>query len=251
MNSLHAPLFLCASSGNKGIVIFIHGFMGSPGQFAGYAKIVHQHGLSAAALLLPGHGGSAKDFGTGTFELWQGHVNSEIERFFQSYSDIWLVGHSMGGLLSINAAVKYSKHVRGIFVIACPFRLTTLSLHSLKIRLIQIFAGKKNPIKATYLGRAGVPVSPRLIWNTASPAKELRMRLMPAAINNLANVRIPVLAVYSTSDELTSIRSLETLKSGLSGTQFEQIVLTDSLHGYYPEHERVIIEKALLKFILQ
>ena len=255
MNSLHAPFLLSASADQcKGLVVFIHGFLGGPGQFDEYAKVVHKQGFSAAALLLPGHGGSAKDFGKGTFELWQGFIDSEIERFSKVHADIWLVGHSMGGLLAINAAVRYSGFVRGVFMIACPFRLVIFSFQALKVRFIQVFGNKKCPIKTTYLDRAGVPISPGLILNTAKPAAELKNKLMPVAKDNLANIRVPVVAVYSTSDELTSIHSLDILKSGLPGAQgahFEQIVLTDSLHGYYPEHERTIIEKALLKFISQ
>jgi hypothetical protein len=66
---------------------------------------------------------------------------------------------------------------------------------------------------------------------------------------HLPDVRHRLSAVYSASDELASIRSLEILKAGLTGTSFEYFVLTDSLHAYYPEHEYILIEQALLKML--
>jgi len=56
-------------------------------------------------------------------------------------------------------------------------------------------------------------------------------------------------AVYSASDELTSIVSLDILKAGLTGASLESLVLADSLHAYYPEHEQLLIEQALLKLV--
>jgi hypothetical protein len=39
------------------------------------------------------------------------------------------------------------------------------------------------------------------------------------------------------------------LFSGLQDTPFEQVLLSDSLHSYYPEHEHEMVERALLKLI--
>ena len=243
----HAPLFL-DNPERKGIVVFIHGFMGSPRQFDRLADAVYSEGFSVAALLLPGHGGAAKDFATGTFERWQNHVDAEIERLSTEYAVIWLVGHSMGGLLSINAAIKYSGHVRGVFPIVCPFKITTVSASSTKTRMKQILAPKDDPIKAAYLLGGSVKPSPSLLWYTAAPAVELK-KLMTAARGNLPLLSVPVTAVYSTSDELTSIESLEILKTGLTGAPFDCVVLSESLHAYYPEHEYAIIEQALIRFV--
>ena len=38
----HAPVFLENTDGN-GVVVFIHGYMGSPRQFDRLVKVVHRH----------------------------------------------------------------------------------------------------------------------------------------------------------------------------------------------------------------
>ena len=247
MNRSHEPLFL-ESNAENGIVIFIHGFMGSPRQFDKLAEAVHKQGFSAASLLLPGHGGTAKDFATGTFERWQTYVDAEIERLSRDYKYILLAGHSMGALLSINAAAKYCAHVRGIFTIACPFKITMFSAYTMKVRIKQFFSKKDDPVKVAYLSNSSVTPSPGIIWNAVGPSAEVK-KLTSAALEKLPEIRVPVTAVYSSSDELTSIESLGMLSSGLSGAPFEQVLLSDSLHAYYPEHEYAMIENALLKLL--
>ena len=222
--------------------------MGSPRQFDKLAEAVRAGGYSAAELLLPGHGGTARDFASGTYERWQDHVNAEIERFSRDHAEIWLAGHSMGGLLALNASISYSAHVQGVFTIASPLKLAIFSAHAAGTRLKQAFYRKSDPMKASYIANSSVSPSLSLAWNILPPAVELE-KLMHATKKALPNVRAPVTSVYSSSDELTSIDSLELLRTGLSGAPFDHILLTDSLHAYYPEHEYAIIEQALMKFV--
>jgi len=72
-------------------------------------------------------------------------------------------------------------------------------------------------------------------------------KLMLSTKSNLSDIHVPVTAIYSTRDEVVSIESLATLKAGLTQTTVEEIVLTESLHAYYPEYEQGIIEHALLR----
>ena len=240
----HAPIFLNNPT-DKGLVVFIHGFMGSPRQFGELGEAVHKRGFAVASLLLPGHNASIREFASCTHDRWQSHVDSELERFSRVHADIWLAGHSMGGLLAINAAARYGGHVRGIFSIACPFKLATFSANTVKARLKQAFSAE---VSAAYRNGSSVPVSPSLIWRVRKPAAEVK-KLMRVARENLRYIRAPVFAVYSASDELTSIESLEILSSGLAGASFEHLLLSDSLHAYYPEREREMIAQALLGFV--
>jgi carboxylesterase len=177
-------------------------------------------------------------------ERWQNHVCDEIDRLSRRYDRIYLVGHSMGCLLAVNAAVEYP--VCGMMLIACPFKLRTVSARALSVRLRQVFCSKSHPMKAAYLDSRGVPLRIGLIRHSAKPAAQLR-RLIISAKANLPNVSVPVTAVYSAADEVVSLSSLETLRIGLGQVPLDEIILSDSLHAYYPEHEHVIIENALLR----
>ena len=243
MDGSHSPFFM-ENPDSKGLVMFIHGFLGSPRQFADLAQRVYDCGYSAASLLLPGHNCSVREFATVTMEDWQNHLGGEIERLSLNHSKIILVGHSMGGLLALNASIKFSNCVKSVFIIASPFRLAVFSAKSNKARLKLIFSGKSTPVKASYLSGVSIGLSQSLLWHIIKPFFQLK-KLMRITEKNLQNVRAPVSAVYSLSDELVSIKSLKILKSGLVGERFEQVVLSDSMHAVFTEEERETIMQAL------
>ena len=237
---MHEPFFY-ESGEDKDLVIFIHGFMGSPRQFSSLAQSVHSCGFAVASLLLPGHGGAMRDFSSATMGQWLEHVISEVGRLSGRYERIYLVGHSMGCLLAINAAVAYPTKVRGLLLIACPFRPRITSLCSLTR---QMLCRKSHPIKAAYLESSSIPVRPDIALHSIKPTLELR-RLMRITKDELSDVRVPVTAIYSARDEVVTISSLDVLKKGLIHTTTRSIVLTESRHAYYPEYEQGIIERAL------
>ena len=248
MSDRHAPYFFEATD-SDGVFVFIHGLMGSPRQFDNLAEDVFKHGCSAAVLLLPGHGGSVKDFSAGTMERWQDHVYSEIERLSDDHKDIWLVGHSMGCLLAINAAARYSECVRGLMLIACPLRLRRLTPGTLKTRMRPVFGRKTDPIKKAYLSVCSIKRTPDFLWRFRKPLSEMK-KLMAAVQDDLPHISAPVTAIFMRTDAVVSLDSLEILRTGLNGARLKHIVLTDSLHAYFPQHEFARIKHELTEFLL-
>ena len=231
----------------KGVVVFIHGFMGSPRQFDNLAAAVHKHGYAVASLLLPGHGVDLKEFAAATTESWLNHVYAEVERLSVYYDKIYLVGHSMGSLLAINAASRFNQ-VCGLFLTACPFKLNIFSLQTLKVRLKQIFYPQKHPLKAAYLNSSSVPLQPSLIYRSIKPSKQLQ-QLIAGTKDILPNITIPVTAIYLAADEIVSIDSLKTLQAGLKQAPLKSYILSESLHAYFPQKEQTIVEDALLEAV--
>ena len=232
----------------KKAVVFIHGFVGNPRQFDNLIKVVENEGFTAFALTLPGHGTTTKAFSRATMEDWQNCVNDEVKQLSTDYDQIFLVGHSMGCLLAINASVEYSKQVTGLFFIACPLKQRGLSFDAIKARVIFIFCRKSNPIKAAYLKGAGVPLSLPMLWRSIKPAAELK-KLIKLTNNNLNNITVPVIAVFMASDEVISMKSLDMLKAGLTNTSLEYIILPKALHAYFPPKEEIQVEEALLELV--
>jgi len=247
MNSTHAPRFL-ENKDSSEIVVFIHGFMGSPRQFDRIAELTHKGGYNAQIILLPGHGGTLKEFSSSTYRMWRSHLYSELDRLSESYDKIWLVGHSMGGLLALCAGRYPSRKISGIFLISTPMELTFLSKEDIKIRLAQVFLDEDHYVNKEYIGKSSIPRTHSMPFHALAPMVEVR-KLMSVTRALLPKVRIPVEAVYSVSDELVSIRSLKILKSGLVHAPLKYTVLVDSLHAYFTDEEKELIDKALLDFL--
>jgi carboxylesterase len=230
------------------IVVFIHGFVGSPRQFDSLVKVVEHDVCVAIALTLPGHGTTTKAFAKSTMDDWQNYVNDEVKRLSSEYDRIFLVGHSMGCLLAINASIKYKEFVSGLFFISCPLKQRGISFDAIKARFIFVFYSKSNPIKAAYLKGAGVPLTIPMLWRSIKPAAELK-KLIAFTNNNLHNVSAPVYAVFMESDEVISMDSLNMLKAGLTNTTLKYIVLPKALHAYFPPNEEIEVEEALRELI--
>lgn len=240
--------------GKTGIVLFIHGYMGSPRQFDKLANAVNRAGYSTLSVLLPGHGSTTKAFSRGTLDCWQNYINDEVDKLSANYDHIIIVGSSMGCLLAINSSVwlkekytdnaRYKDKISALFLISCPLKVSYINIASIKVRLMQLFYSKSNPIKKAYKDGRSVPVSLSLLWRNTKPAREL-MILISVTKANLRNLRTPVTAVFSKSDEIVSIKSMEMLKTGASSAAVKCVILSKSLHAYYPDDEQLVIEDTL------
>jgi len=243
----HEPRFEQGSVDGE-IVLFIHGFMGTPRQFDNLVDAVRLQGYSCASLLLPGHGGSVKEFSKTKYTSWQEHVDSEVKRLSETYSKIWIVGHSMGGLLALNASIKFPEHICGIFPIACPLKIVYVSAHAFRINFKKFFRKKSNPIRVAYIKFSSIPRNFSLLWYIHKPDFEF-LKLQSKTRKILPQIKSPIVAVFSIKDEVTSIKSLDVMRSELKNCDFKAVMLQESLHAHYPKHEQATVERALLEFI--
>jgi pyruvate dehydrogenase E2 component (dihydrolipoamide acetyltransferase) len=111
--------YLAMGEGEERPVVFVHGFGGDFNNW-----MFNQPALAAAtrtyALDLPGHGGSAKEVGTGDVAAL-----SQALADFLAALDIpkaHLVGHSLGGAVALNTALLHPARVASLSLI-CPAAL--------------------------------------------------------------------------------------------------------------------------------
>ncbi len=108
--------------GADSAVLFIHGICGTPRFWDEYVAAVPET-WSVVSVLLPGHGGGVRDFGRVRRGNWRRHVHGELLRLRQTHARVYLVGHSMGSLLSILEAVDNPEMVSGILLLAVPLHI--------------------------------------------------------------------------------------------------------------------------------
>jgi len=245
----HTPFFKeCKDSDT--LVVFIHGFMGCPGYFSEFAEAVYAQGYSVAALLLPGHGGAHKEFIKAGCQDWEGHVGRAMARFRERYRRVFLVGHSMGGLLALNASLETESHVQGVFLIACPALTPGASLRMLSARLLRMVLPKRHKLNRAYAQAYGLRGKCSLggSFGKVRPMYEF-CKLQKKAKANLSKVTIPVVIVQSLRDETVPSKNAALLKRGLGQAWSKVIMLKWSWHSYYEEEEKQIVSDELLSFI--
>ena len=229
------------TGGNTDVVVFVHGILGSPCSFRKMAERLHRQGLDCVALLLPGHGGSARQFSRAKAAQWPEYVKKRLSELRQRFQRIWLVGHSLGGLISLDCAA--SGLADGLVLLNAPlvFKASPKQIgFSLKI---MIGAKEGNdPFLAAYRNDYSVcgaklyeyPLWVRQFLGLFAYMGKIRRRLV--------DVKGPVLVLQSARDESVPMRSAKLLMDGLVNAQAELLVLEHSYHLYFPEgdEERVI-----------
>ena len=228
------------------MVLFVHGFMGSPDQFDSLMDAVYQHGCSVASILLPGHGQSGFDFARSTLEMWEVHVKREVARY-QHYRRRYIVGHSIGGLLALNESLE--SRVDGVVALSTPLKIYLLHpiANARKLRLL--FLPSSSEVKQCYCRALGIgkpyylsmPLWPRVLLQPH--------RLMKKSAKTLQRVTIPTLTIHSPKDETCAFSSAKMLKDALTNSDHESLILQDSFHGWYTPEEQRLINERVLDFI--
>lgn len=96
----HQPFTL---TGGKPAALFVHGFPGTPNDLRALAESLNGDGWTTHNLLLPGFGRDIEHLPKHTFKHWLAAVVSHLNDLKRRHAPVMLVGHSMGGALSISA----------------------------------------------------------------------------------------------------------------------------------------------------
>lgn len=244
---MHTPIIKEQADANK-LVLFLHGFMGSPGQFSWLIDAVYSKGCSAVSLLLPGHGKTARELYACAYTDWEQHLSDALFQYSKTYDKIYIVGHSMGGLLGLNESVNKANNIAGVFLIATPVKLRT-GMRSLYAKIRCVSYPTRHPIKQEYLkanGISGLNLFTSLLL--LKPSREF-IKLKQKTLTNLSQISVPVYMVYSKKDETTAYESMVILDAGLKSENKQTLTLYKSTHAYYEPAEREQLLNALLKFI--
>ena len=108
--------------GAEKAVLFVHGINATPRFFDEYIAALPVE-ISVHSLLLPGHGGTVRDFGKHGAQEWESHVRAALEALRQSHERVYIVAHSLGTLLAIREAVRDDRKIAGMLLLCVPLRI--------------------------------------------------------------------------------------------------------------------------------
>lgn len=228
-------------------ILFIHGIVGTPNHFNELIKLAPQD-FSIYNMLLDGHGKEAKDFAKSSMKKWESQVESTVTELLKNHREIYIVGHSMGTLLGIEAATKH-KEITKLFLLASPLKIalkpkaftTSMKLYFNKIKPTDYMAKAAqkcygvSPTKNPFHYLAWLPRMVELL----NKSRKTR--------NTLKKIDAYCVAYQSSLDELVSKKSIKCLK------QNPKIIikeLKNSYHYYYDEKDLLFLHnefKEMLK----
>ena len=233
----------------KNLILFVHGFIGTPYIFKDYSDRLAADGYSVESIILPGHEGSGLDFAKSTYKDWENHLQAELEKKIGNYEKIILVGHSMGGLLSLCSSVNNPGKIEGLVIIASPIH-TKVTFGALRNMVnVAFFKDKHNEQIDTLRENFAIKDDETYLFPLwLKPLMHLN-KVIERTKKIVPIVHIPILLIYSEGDEIVNFNSHAYLKENLVKARTESLIVTASEHAYHAKDEIPLIEEAIVKFI--
>lgn len=98
----HQPFTLNGMNGRAALLV--HGFPGTPAEMRPLAQALHDRGWTTRAILLPGFGPELDSIAERRAEDWITAVRNALDALRRDHAHVLLIGHSLGGALSLAAA---------------------------------------------------------------------------------------------------------------------------------------------------
>ncbi len=227
-------------------VLLVHGFTGTPQSMRAWGEHLAAAGLTVHCPLLPGHGTRWQDMTPTRWDDWYGEVDRAFRGLHDRCDEVFVMGLSMGGTLTLRLAELHADEVAGIVVVNASLateRKDAKYLLPLLSKVLPSLPGIGSDIKregARELAYDRVPLP---------PAYSLQ-RAWPVVRADLHRITCPVLAFRSAVDHVVEPISGRLLLEGCAGNgRVEEWVLTDSYHVATLDNDASTIFDGSLSFV--
>ncbi|MEK6752333.1 MAG: alpha/beta fold hydrolase [Chloroflexota bacterium] len=219
--------------GGRTGVLLVHGFTGAPKEMRWMGEYLNGQGYTCLGIRLNGHATNPEDMRRSHWTDWTASVEDGIQLLSGSVDRIFLVGLSMGGVLSLLMSARLAQRVAGVVAMSTPYQLPddypvwVLKLYSLLVR----DAPKSKEVpgsswfdKAAFAEHISYPKNPM----RSVVQLKLLLNEMQAA---LPEVRQPVLLIHSKDDPYVLPENMEKIYAGLvNATDKTKVFVTGSGH---------------------
>ena len=230
--------------GGRTGVLLCHGFTGSPQSLRPWAEFLADAGLTVSLPRLPGHGTTWQELARTRWEDWYAEVDRAFDELRAATDEIFVMGLSMGGCLSLRLAELHGEAVSGLVLVNPSVTAETkLFVLAPVLKLVlPSLKGIASDIKkegATELGYDRVPVK----------AAATLPGLWQVTTRHLKEVSQPVLVYRSTTAHVVGPANVDILRRALPASQLEVRELANSYHVATLDNDAEAIFTGSLDFV--
>jgi carboxylesterase len=243
------PFFL--PGGRTGILL-THGFTGAPKEMRWMGEYLTGQGYTCLGIRLAGHGTRPEDMIRSRWTDWTASVEDGYNLLRDSTDRIFLVGLSMGGVLSLLMSTRLD--VAGVIAISTPYSLPQDHHYPVwLIRLSAMFVKYRRKSReepgATWFDKEAFKSHVSYPQNPIRSIAELKL-LALAMQAALPDVRKPVLLIHSKNDKYVLPESMEQIYAALVNAPVkEKAYVTESGHVVTRDAERQQVFELARDFI--
>lgn len=226
----------------KKAVLVIHGFAGGvydEEKLINYLQL--NKSFDVFSYTLPGH---EKNLSKVNYEDWMDKSIEQVEWLIQNnYKTIYVIGHSMGGVIASFLATKY-KQIKKLVLAAPAFEYLQVKQDS--INLVKNIKETPSIIKT----HSFEEVFSRLLKLNIGSVKEFR-KLVKTYYDCPKNIDIPILILQGTNDKIVPISSSTYVYESVKSKTKKLVIINDATHDIFKDRKIDEINKLVEKFLLK
>lgn len=237
-------------------VLVIHGITANPLTVNSVEKPLNDLGLPVCIPVLKGHGtGNPENLKGVGWEDWVQDAEMAMEALLKVVDKVVLIGHSMGGLISILLASKYGRQIDSIVLVAAAIEPASPFAPGKPLGFVAPVAAKflkRWKFKPLYKDKRYASGHPNYLWVPIESIKAL-LALTQKANSMLIEVNMPALILQSRGDTRISKRCAEIIYTSISTAPAEKSIVwfekTD--HEMFLDLEKNEVCKVITGFVAE
>lgn len=247
-------------------VLLLHGLGGSPAEMSYLKRKLSAKGYYVETPLLPGHCTCYKDLNNYTWQDFADVAYEKFEELYEKYETVSVAGLCLGAVLTLAIGIRYGDKVKAL----CPIS-ATLNFDGWGLPKATPFMSlaRFTPLYYTYELKEGEPYGVKdekmrryirkamsgnsHVHYSKTPFKSFweMHKLNKYVKKNMHKITAPICAIHPLEDEVSSIKSLEDIRSRIKSDKFKSIILHDSYHLATIDRERALVANTVSSFIAE
>jgi len=231
--------------GGSSGVLLIHGFTGLPAELFLLGEFLNREGYTVLCMRLAGHGTNENDLMRTTKDDWFNSVLDGLAILRGACEKIFVVGHSMGGLLTLK--LSNERDVSKIVTLAAPI-------------FIDDGLGLKNLPPREFCGNACIVQPRKKLNDVPQAANEVYKKTPLVSVHELLDliadvkkllpkVTAPILIIHGEDDHTAQPRSARFIMDNIGSAVKKIITVPDSGHLLPLDENREFVFEEILDFI--
>lgn len=230
--------------GNSIGCLMIHGFTGTPKELRWMGEFLNAQGFSVLGIRLTGHATQMSDLVRTRWWDWLASVEDGIGILGNACTQIFTIGLSMGGILSLIAAERYG--IKGLICMSTPYLVSNDWRLNFARQLSTVKPYVKKGARKELDKEAAASHLDYPAYPTRSIAELNDLTYEMHAI--LPKVKQPALIIHSKSDDLSYQNSIQ-IHEKIGSADKELFLVEKSGHVITEDIEREVVFKKAANFI--